>query len=85
MIENLPLLIPDATRGARTLTRCRQKLASRRRRIEARSRRPSRTIVALDRLLLAACCLLYLISMADNVIRAIHPLAVRIGRRPREE
>ncbi len=39
MIENLPLLTPDATRSAHTIARCHDRLAARRRKIEARNRR----------------------------------------------
>jgi hypothetical protein len=73
MSESLPLLTPNASRGARTIARCHDRLATRRRRIEARTR-PSnpRTIVA-ERLFISGLCVVYLISMAANVLSAISP------------
>ena len=68
MIENLPLLTPDASRRANTVARCHHKLAARRRRIEARHRPPGQRTVAMERLLLGGLCLVYLISMAGNVL-----------------
>jgi hypothetical protein len=69
MIETLPLLTPDAARGARTRARCHDVLAARRRRIEAQNRPPSPPALAAERLLVAGLCAIYLISMAGNVLR----------------
>ena len=71
MIETLPTLTPDAARGAKTMARCQAKLAVRRRKEEARNRRPAPRIVTAERLLLAGVCVMYLISMAGNVLFAI--------------
>jgi hypothetical protein len=69
MTENLPLLTPDTARGARTKSRCHERLAARRRRLEARSRPPHRRVtLSVERLLLASLCVAYLVSMAGNVL-----------------
>ena len=70
MNEPLPLLAPDSARGERTRARCHDRLAARRRRVEARSR-PNPGAVAVERLVLAGVCLVYLISMAGNVLRVV--------------
>jgi hypothetical protein len=70
MIENLPLLTPDASRAAATMARCHDTLAARRRRIEARTG-PNPKIVATERLFVAGLCLAYLVSMAGNVLRIV--------------
>jgi hypothetical protein len=74
MIENLPLLRPDASRSATTMARCHERLAARRRKVEARAHPPSRSTVAAERLLAAGFCVAYLIAMAGNI------LAVAAGR-----
>lgn len=71
MIENLPLLAPDAARGARIMARCHHKLAAQRRRIEARNRPARPKEAAVERLLLAGLCVVYLLSMAGNVLALI--------------
>ena len=69
MIENLPLLTPDAARGARTMARCHQRLAARRHKVESRNRPPAwRAAVTAEHLLLASLCVAYLVSMAGNVL-----------------
>ena len=68
MIENLPVLMPDAARGAHTIARCHDRLAARRRRIEARTRpTTSRTAIKIERLLLAGVCVAYLVAMAGQL------------------
>ena len=67
MIENLPVLTPDAARRANTLARCHDRLAARRRRIEARERAPKPRALAVERLLAAAFCVVYLIAMAGDL------------------
>ena len=73
MIENLPLLAPDSSRGARTMARCHDKLAAQRRRIEARNRPARPRGAAVERLLLAGLCVVYLISMAGNLLSLSGP------------
>ena len=68
MIENLPLLTPDASRRAKTIARCHNRLAARRRKIEARSRPSSARTLAAERLLAAGFCVAYLIAMAGDLL-----------------
>ena len=69
MIENLPVLSPDAARSARTMARCHERLAARRRKVESRTRRPQRRAsVSVEHLLLASVCAAYLVAMAVNVL-----------------
>ena len=67
MIENLPLLTPDAARADRTLARCHESLASRRRRVEAASVQPRSFLI--ERALVAGVCVVYLIAMAGDLAR----------------
>jgi hypothetical protein len=69
MIEDLPFLTPDPARSARTLTRCHERLAARRRKIESLDRPPHRrAALTVEHLLLASVCVAYLVSMAGNVL-----------------
>jgi len=69
MIENLPVLAPDADHGARTVSRCHERLAARRRKVESRTRRPrQRTAATVEHLVLASICAAYLVAMAVNVL-----------------
>lgn len=67
MIENLPLLTPDTARSEVTLARCHDRLAARRRKIEARTRAPGRR-ARTERLLVAGLCVAYLIAMAGDLL-----------------
>jgi hypothetical protein len=72
MIEHLPLLKPGSARGARTVSRCHDRLAARRRKLEARNRRATRgAAIAVERLLLAGVCVVCLITMAGNVLSIV--------------
>lgn len=64
MIENLPLLTPDASRTAVTMARCHTTLAARRQRLEARNRPKAGPV---ERLLAVGFCAIYLLSVAGNV------------------
>ena len=68
MIENLPLLTPDASRNAKTIARCHERLAARRRKIETRNRAPKPRAFGTDRLLVAGFCVAYLIVMAGDLL-----------------
>ena len=69
MIENLPVLAPDAARCARTMARCHERLAARRRKVESRTRRPQRGApIIVEHLVLASVCAAYLVAMAVNVL-----------------
>ena len=67
MIENLPLLTPNAARGARTVTRCREELARRRRALDAQQQQPKLKVLAVERTLVAGACVLYLIAAARHI------------------
>lgn len=73
MTENLPFLTPDAARGERTMARCHGMLAARRSAAEVTARAPRPRPVAVERLLLAGVCIVYLVSMAANVLLEIAP------------
>jgi hypothetical protein len=69
MIEKLPVLTPDVTRAAHTVSRCHERLALRRRQIESRNRRlPRRAGLGVEQLLLVSACAAYLVAMAVNVL-----------------
>ena len=68
MIENLTLLTPDASRNARTIARCHERLAARRRKIAARNRASKPRAFGADRLLAAGFCVAYLIAMAGDLL-----------------
>jgi hypothetical protein len=74
MIENLPLVRPDARRGAKTVARCHARLSAQRGKIEARNRTRNSLALGAERLLIAGCCVAYLIAMVGDV------LAVAAGR-----
>jgi hypothetical protein len=68
MIENLPLLAPNSKRREETIAHCHARLAARRRRDEARKRPPSPGALGAERLIVAGLCVVYLITMADNLL-----------------
>ena len=68
MIENLPRLTPDASRSAKTIARCHDRLAARRRHIEARSRAASARAFGAERVLVAGFCVAYLIAMVGDLV-----------------
>jgi hypothetical protein len=74
MTETLPILKPDAARGARTKARCHDLLAARRRRVEAPSRPPGPRALAAERLVVAGLCTAYLIAMAGDILRVVGTL-----------
>ncbi len=67
MIENLPLLTPDAARGERTVRRCRAALAQHRRALEAQRTQPDRKVLAVERSLAAGACVAYLVAAARHI------------------
>jgi len=68
MIEDLPLVTPDASRSARTIARCHDRLAARRRKMAARSQVPNPRGLGAERLLVACFCVAYLIAMAGDLL-----------------
>jgi len=76
MIEQLPSLTPDATRNARTLARCRQRITRRRQRHEPASperlearRRAAR--YAVERNALLGFGVIYMSSVAFTVLQVL--------------
>ena len=65
MIENLPLLTPDASRNAKTVVRCHERLAARRQKLAVRNRAASPRAFGAERVLVAGFCVAYLIAMAS--------------------
>ena len=74
MIEDLPLLRPDAARSARTVLKCHDRMAARRRRIEARRRSTRPKPIFVEPLLVAGLCVVYLIAMAGEVLAIVRAL-----------
>jgi hypothetical protein len=68
VIENLVRLTPDASRSSKTIARCHDRLATRRRRIEARNRAPKPRPLGAEHLLVAGFCLVYLVAMAGDLL-----------------
>ena len=68
MIENMPIVTPDTSSGARTIARCHDRLAARRRKIEVRHRAPNPRAPGAERLLVACFCVAYLIAMAGDLL-----------------
>ena len=67
MNDNLPLLMPDAARSARTVARCHDALARRQRRVEAATRARAKALL-VERLLVAGLSVVYLIAMANDLV-----------------
>ena len=72
MIESLPLLTPNAQRGARTIARCHQRMGRRRKQLESAVTRTNATYLALERALILGFCVLY---MSDVALLAIQMLS----------
>ncbi|MDO8680230.1 MAG: hypothetical protein Q7R30_17060 [Acidobacteriota bacterium] len=60
MIEQLPVLTPDAARAERVAARCRATLARHRQRIEAAAMPPGPRMLALERAMVLGFCMVYL-------------------------
>lgn len=71
MTDNLPMLTPDAARGARTLARCHARLEAHRHELEAQAARANQRAATAERLILAGASLAYLVAMAGNVLRIV--------------
>ena len=70
MIENLPILTPDPVRSARTVNRCHEVLARRRRELESLER-PAQKASTMERLLVTSVCVVYLVSAARTVVQLL--------------
>lgn len=71
MIETLPLLTPSAERGERTVARCHERLARRRRRLQTPVRRPDARYLAVERALIGGLCIIYISGVAIVAIRML--------------
>lgn len=70
MIEQLPILTPDAARSERTRMACRKRLERRRRRLE-RQADANHTGFAAERAVLAGFCVVFMVSVVSNVVRVM--------------
>ena len=70
MIEALPLLTPNAERGKRTIARCHERLARRRKRVEAAGRANTRYLV-VERVVIGGLCVIYLSGVAMVAIQVL--------------
>jgi hypothetical protein len=73
MIETLPLLIPDNRHSARTLARCHERLARRRKRLRSAEKPASTKYLAVERALVIAFCVIY---MSGVVLIAFQMLGI---------
>ena len=71
MIENLPTLTPDPVRSVRTVNRCHEVLARRRRELESLERRPAQKGSTMERMLDTSVCVVYLVSAARTVVQIL--------------
>lgn len=71
MNEELPLIRPNAARGARTVVHCHARLEAHRKKLEARARVPLPKRVTAERLVLVGACFAYLVSMVGNLLQII--------------
>jgi hypothetical protein len=71
MSEDLPLIRPNAARGAQTMQRCHARLEAHRRKLEESARTPASKTVTTERLVLVGACAAYLLSMAGNILRTL--------------
>ncbi len=71
MIESLPLLTPDAQRGARTIARCHRRLTRRRQQLEGAASRANARYLAVERVLVLGLCVIYLSGVAILAIQML--------------
>lgn len=74
MIGPLPVLTPNPQRSKRTLTRCHERLARRRRPRNTTRGRSDTTYLAIERALIGGLCVVYIAGVA---LVAIHVLLGR--------
>jgi len=70
VIEPLPLLTPNTQRGQRTIARCHERLARRRKRLGPTGGGSS-TYLAVERALIGALCMIYLSGVALVAIQML--------------
>ena len=71
MIEALPLLTPDADRGARTRARCHEQLARRRKRLESSMKPANTRYLLVERALIGILCTMYISEVAVIAIQML--------------
>ena len=71
MIQPLPLLTPNARRNQRTIARCHERLARRRKRLGAAAGGGNPTYLAIERALVGALCVIYLSGVALVAIQML--------------
>jgi hypothetical protein len=71
MIGTLPLLTPDATRGARTIARCHQRLARRRQHLETAASRANARYLVVERVIVLGLCVIYISGVAILAIQML--------------
>ena len=69
--DGLLTLTPDASRGARVVARCHEKLQRRRRRIEASQRQPGPRTMRIERTIAGGFCLIYATAVISNALRVL--------------
>jgi len=70
MIQPLPLLTPNAQRGQRTIARCHERLARRRKRMEL-AEGGNTTYLAVERALVGMLCVIYISGVALVAIQML--------------
>lgn len=70
MIQPLPLLTPNAQRSQRTIARCHERLARRRKRLGSAGG-GSTTYLAIERALIGGLCVIYLSGVALVAIQML--------------
>jgi hypothetical protein len=71
MIQTLPHLTPNAQRGQRTIARCHQQLARRRKRMGPAARGGNTTYLAVERALVGGLCVIYISAVAMVAIQML--------------
>jgi hypothetical protein len=71
MIEPLPILTPNAQRGRRTIARCHDRLARRRKRLGHADGDGNTTYLAVERALIGGLCVIYLSGVALVAIQML--------------
>ena len=71
MIETLPLLTPNRQRCERTLARCHERLARRRKPMVTHTPRASSTYLAVERAIIGGLCVIYISGVALIAIQVL--------------
>ena len=71
MIQTLPPLTPNAQRSQRTIERCHQRLARRRKRLGSAAGGGNARYLAVERVLIGGLCVIYLSGVALVAIKML--------------